>query len=248
MQKNYDLFKQTISYGSYGTQEAREQLSQITAQLASAQVGSDVKQEFLTFAGQQMLDQEKASPLDARFPLFLGILLDQYGDYTDATTQLALAHNLSPRKQSILYAMAQNAAAQGDKTHELQYFADAYNLLPEDNDARLYYAAAAIQMGNDQLADSLLAPITPSGAAADARILNAYMARKRYDKIIPIWQAHIAAAPNDMQAYYALAAVQYASGDPASAINTLQKGESVSPSDKAKIDQLILDIKAGKSL
>jgi O-antigen ligase len=68
----YDLFKKAIAYGAFGTQEVREQLAQGSSQIAQANVPVETKQKFYTLATQEMTLQAAASPLDARFPLFLG--------------------------------------------------------------------------------------------------------------------------------------------------------------------------------
>jgi len=239
-------FKQAISYGTYGTQEAREQLAQIATQVASASnVDISTKQQFFDAATSEMSLQQKASSLDARFPLFQGILLSSYGDYKDAGAALTQAHDLSPRKQSILFAIAQNDEAQGDTTDALSTLATAYNLDTEDNDARFYYAAAAIVAGQQSLADQLLAPLIPSGGAADPRISAAYVSVKRYDKIIEIWQAYVKANPTNTQGYFTLAAAYYENGNSAEAISVLQSAEAAVPSVKSQADSLIQQIQSG---
>ncbi|HEV3244943.1 MAG TPA: tetratricopeptide repeat protein, partial [Candidatus Paceibacterota bacterium] len=245
--QNLADFQQAVSYGAYGEQEAREQLVQIATELSGvAQVGTSTKQQFLTFAAQQMLLQEKAAPLDARFPLFLGTMLDSYGDYTDAAQQLQLAHQLSPSKQAILFELGLNAEARGDTAGALNYFQTAYNLETDYLDARLYYAAAAIQAGDDSTADQLLAPVIPTGQAADPRIAQAYAARGEYGKIVTIWQAAVKADPTNPQTYFTLAAAYYAAHDTAQAIATLKAAEVADPSATAQAEQVIQEIQSGK--
>ena len=247
LDKNLAYFKQSIAYGTYGTQEAREQLTQGAAQLAgNKDVSDDIKKGFLETAANEMQKQEKASPLDARFPLFLSVLLDAYGDHADAKTALLQALALSPKKQTILYQLASNAAAQGDGAGALDYFKQAFDLETDNLDARLYYAATAIRLSNDALADQLLSPVISTGGAADQRILAAYVSRGRYDKIIPIWEAYVKAQPDDAQGYYTLAAAYYSAHDSADAISTLQNLEARIPDTKSQADSLIGDIRSGK--
>ncbi len=243
---NLSYFKESISYGSYGTQEAREQLAQIASQVAGASsVDLTTKQQFFQTAASEMILQEKASPLDARFPLFLGIVYSSYGDYKDAGAALEQAHALSPRKQSILTAIAQNDEAQGDSAGALSALGQAYELNTDDQDARIMYAVAAIAAGQGTLADQLLAPIIPTGGAADTRVAAAYAAQKRYDKIVDIWTAYVKAKPSDMQGYFTLAAAYYEEGQRAQAIAVLQAAEAVSPSIKSQADSLIQQIQNG---
>lgn len=244
--KNLEYFKKSISYGTYGTQEAREQLVQGTAQIAGTDsISTDIKKNFFDTAASEMMLQAQSSPLDARFPLFLGVLLDAYGDYQNALTALTRAHELSPGKQSILYELASNQFARGDTTGALATFKLAYELAPENTDAHIYYAAAAIRIGQDKLADELLAPLIASDVAADVRIAAAYVARGKYDAIAKIWEAHLKAQPQDAQGYFTLAAAYYGAGNRVRAISVLETAKSVIPSVQEQADALIKEIRDG---
>jgi cytochrome c-type biogenesis protein CcmH/NrfG len=243
---NLSLFKQAIAYGSYGTQEAREQLAQGATQIASTQgVDLSVKQQFFDSAVSEMMLQAQASPLDARFPLFLGILEYSFGDSRDAAAAFEKAHELSPSKQTILFQIALNQQAGGDTAGSLATFKQAYDLEPEDNDALLYYAAEAIRAGQDSLANQLLAPLIPTGDAADPRITAAYADRGAYAKIVQIFLAHVKAQPQDVQGYFTLAAAYLGAGDSADAIATLQAAEKISPAAATQAESLIQQIKNG---
>ena len=166
--QNLAAFQDAIGYGTYGTQEAREQLAQISMSVAQAQVPVSTKESFVTVAVQQLDLQAQASPLDARFPLFAGTLLALGGDFKDATTELARAHQLSPDKQTILFALGQVAQAQGDSATALQYFQTAYQLDTQDTDARTYYAAALVAAGRTADARALLAQVMTSAQVDQA--------------------------------------------------------------------------------
>ncbi len=246
---NLSLFDKAISYGTYGTQEAREQLAQIAAEAAAApaaNVSNDIKQQFFTDAVNQMTLQEKASPLDARFPLFIGTVEDSFGDYTDASTSLEQAHELSPDKQAILFQIGSNDQALGDLKGAEQVFKQAYELDTNDTTAFAYYLAAAIRASDDTTASQLLTPsVIASGIAANQQVAAAYAGRNQYAKIIPIWAPYIAANPTDTTAYTTLAAAYYETGNSAAAITTLQALAAVSSSSAGQADQLIQEIKSG---
>src|SRR3989344_1923037 len=182
--KNLEYIKKAIAEGSVGTQEAREQLVQMATKVAGISgVNLQTKQEFYDLAVAEIKLQQEASPLDARPALFLGLLHDSFGNYAAGAEALQRAHELSPTKQSILYEMARNAQVRGDIAGMMGYFKTAYELETSNVQARILYAAGALSIKNDALANELLAPIIPTGEAADARITGAYLAQKRYDKI-----------------------------------------------------------------
>ena len=242
---NLEYFQVSIGYGTFGTQEAREQLAQISSQIASANLPTDVKQKFFTAAVEQMTLQGKVSPLDARFPLFVGVTEDAYGDYINGAVALQKAHELSPAKQSILFEMGSNALTRGDSAAALAHFKTAYELEPHFDQARVLYAVLLIQTGNDALAGEILAPIVSTGAAADPRIATAYASRNEYTKIIPIWQASIKADPTNIQSYFTLAAAMYVMGDRNGAVTVLEAAKQQSPTSATQIDPFIQQVKDG---
>jgi tetratricopeptide (TPR) repeat protein len=233
-QGKYDValndFVAAADIGALGTQEVREQLAQAAAQVSGSSLPGALKQQYIDTAVAEMKKQEAVSPLDARFPLFLGLIYQSQGNFPAAKEALARSRELSPTKQSIMYQQAQNAMSLNDGNGAIEFFRQAYAVNPNNNDARIYYASFLIRAGNDALAEEILAPIVSNGVAADQRISSAYAARNEYGKIAKIWKARVDARPYDTQAFFTLAAAYYASGDKASAIATLQDVAQKNPS------------------
>ncbi len=244
--KNYEYFKEAIAIHSFGTQEAREQLTQGTMQIVqSTSASNEIKQRFYDLAVAEMQAQAKESPLDARFPLFLGLVQEAFSKNDDAALSLQRAHDLSPEKQSIYFELARNAQLRGKDAQALEYFRIAYELEMTNKNARFYYAAALIAAGKTAEGESLIAPFVQTGEAADQRILSVYIERKEYTKAAALWRAKITAHPDDVQAYFTLAAIFYEGGNSASAIEALQDAKRVSPSVAAQADALIQQIRSG---
>lgn len=215
---NISLMQGAAEYGWPGVQEAREQLVQISGQIASASsIGPDVKQKFLTAAASGMEAQEKLSPLDARFPLFLGTLYNQYGDYAKAQSALERALELSPKKQSILYSLGQNTWGLNENVRALGYFKQAYELDTTNEEALVWYAAAAIRAGQSSLASQLADELGRVSA-------------------------------NPAQSYLTLAATYYRTGAHNDAIQILMRAKQADPTLASQIDELIASIRAGKQL
>ncbi len=245
LQTTYDLFKKTIAYGAFGTQEAREQLAQGASQLAQANVPNEMKQQFYTLATQEMILQAEESPLDARFPLFLGVLYNAFGDYKNGAIALERAQELSPKKQSIFYERAQNAELQGDAARAIDLYKQAYELNTDLRDPRLIYAAVLIRNNRAADADAILAPLVESGIAADQRILSSLMVAKDYPRAAAIWSAYVKAHPEDVQGFFTLAAVYYQGGDRPRAIQTLQEAVKVHPQMSGQVTEIIQQIQNG---
>ena len=243
---NYQSFQKAIAYGSFGTQEAREQLAQITAQLSQNKtMPTDQKQQWLNTAANELIKQSAMSPLDARAPFFAGDLMDSYGDYANAEVYLKKALALAPQKQLILFELAQNAEAQGNTDAMLGYYAAALNAAPANDDARARYAAAAVRVKNDTLADQLVAPFINGGGSVDTTLLKAYADRGQYAKITAVGDPYLKAHPDDIQGYVTMASIYYSVKDKEDTLSILKRAEDAIPSKKADIDGLIKQVEAG---
>ena len=82
-------------------------------------------------------------------------------------------------------------------------------------------------------------------AAADTRIAAAYVSRGRYDKVAAIWEARVKAQPQDVQAYFTLAAAYFGDKNSARAISVLETVGSLIPGAKQQADQFIKEIRDG---
>lgn len=246
LSKNLASFEEALAIGApLGLQEVREHFVQGATRLASAQISTDVKQKFFSRAAEEMVIQAQAVPLEARFPLFLGVMLDAYQQYPQAQQVLERARQLSPQKQGILFELGMNALAQNDGTRALELFKTAYALAPGYDDARSLYASVAIQQGKYALADELVAPMIERDIAFNSRVVNAYAAAKRFDRIVTIMKAHAERNPADGQARFSLAAAQYAAGNTAAAIATLEQAAKDIPSIADQVQGFIKSIKDG---
>jgi len=246
---NLATFEKAISYGTFGNQEAREQLAQMAAEAAAASsqnVSDSVKQQFFNEAVTQMQLQEKQSPLDARFPLFVGTVEDSFGDYKDAAVALNAAHQLSPNKQSILYQVGLNDQALGDLKGAEAIFKQAYELDTDNQQALGYYIAAAVRASDDATVSALLTPAAmASSQIVDQQLASAFASRGDYAGIIPIWSVYIAANPTDATAYQMLAAGYFETKKTAQAIATLQQLAKAVPSSASQANTLIQEIQNG---
>jgi len=244
-----DFLRQSIELGTYGMQEAREQLSQMAATASgSSGVSEDVQKAYFELAITEMEKQAEMSPLDARFPLFLGVVYSAFGQYDNARIAYEKALELSPKKQSIMYLLGENAGVRGDSAAAISYYKQAYELETSNREAAMQYAAALILAGQAAAAEALLAPYIESGSAADPRILSAYRAKNQMLRAIPIWEASIRVNPEDAQGYFTLAAIHYLSGNSAKAIAVLEDAKRKLPGIAVQADPVIEQIRAGTAV
>ena len=142
---NLENFKKVFAYDSFGSAEGREQLSQVTMQILGAEkIDNTTKQAFVDLAVSEMKKHVEMHPTDARYQLFLGSFLSQLARYNPASYDEALlhlekAHELSPKKQAILFEMGSLYFNKGDTVKAEEMFKQAYELAPEYIEAENFY-------------------------------------------------------------------------------------------------------------
>lgn len=220
-EESRDAFLRAASYGAPGSQEAREHFVQSAVALRGANIPEEAKVSYARFAAEEMTKQIEEAPLNARFPLFFGSLLNAYGQFDEAQAALLHARELSPGKQAIIFELGRGALAQGKGGDALAFFKEAYDLAPEYTEARVLYASTAILLGQHALGDEIAAPLV-EGGTLDNRLAGAYASAKRYNKIIELWRAHLEKHPENVQGHFTLALAYYASGNVEKGIEVLE--------------------------
>jgi tetratricopeptide (TPR) repeat protein len=244
--QNLEFFKQAAAMHGVGTQEAREQFSQAAIAVVGAEgVETSLKEGFMRGAFEAMSMQQEEAPLNARFPFFTGILLDHSGLYVEAKKELDRAHELSPKKQSILYELGLNAFARSAPDEAVGFFKEAYELEMKNTDAKRYYVAALIRAEKDSVADPILRELVESDEAADARIAQALASRGMYAGIAQIWKMHTTKHPEDVEARFVLVGALYQAKETALALQELEAIKREHPAAGEQVDQFIADIKKG---
>jgi tetratricopeptide (TPR) repeat protein len=242
---NLEYMRQSIALGTFGMQEAREQLAQMAAQASQLSLPSETKRQFFELAESEMRKQEEMSPLDARFPLFLGVLYSAYGLHNEAKAAYERALEDSPRKQAIMFQLAENAIARGENAAALAFYKQAHELEKSFATAAVLYASGLILNGQTAQGEEVLAPYIETGQAADPRVLAAYRSTDQLARAVPIWQAAIRANPQDAQLYFTLAAIHYLSGNRAAAIAALEEAKRAIPGIAEQADPVIEEIRSG---
>lgn len=234
-----------IGYNSIGTQEAREQYVQIALSIVQqSTLSTQDKQELYTDAGNQLLVQEKISPLDARFPLFLGTLAAAYGDTSTATAALEKAHELSPRKQTILYQQAQVANAVGDTANALADYKLAFELEQDNMQARILYVTALLGQKQTAAAMALLTPVATSTSLIDEGVVQAFTSNGDVDDLHTLYGSILAANPLDPTIHMNMAEAYYKAGDTKDAVAALNDLAHNVPVLASQVQQVIDQINA----
>lgn len=246
-----NLFKKAISYNTLANQEAREQLIQVAFNMRNAQnIELKDRQAFYDYAKSEYEKMIVETPNDVRHRLFMGMLLNMYGEFGDALKQLQKALELSPKKQAILFEISNLHVNSGNYEEGLKAAKEAFDLAPNYESARIIYAVTAIYAGRNDIANKLLMEGFGTIAYPDDRLARAYFDTGQFNRIVEIWQMKVKQNPMDSRAHSALAIAYVKVGRISEGIAELIKARDLETdaSLKAEYDAAINDLRAGRDI
>lgn len=223
---NLGYLKKVFDLNTFGSGEAREQLIQLAVQLRNKPISAEQKQDLFNLTVREMERQVKMAPTDVRYELYFGSFLNAYGLADEALKHLERARELSPKKQMVLFELGSVYLNKGEFEKALPYFKEAYDEAPEYGEAAIVYATGLIYAGRAEEADAVLTKRFETVFLADNRLLSAYAATHRYDRII---------------------AVLLKDGRRDEAVSILEELIKQNPSFKSQGEALISQIRAGQN-
>lgn len=241
MLKKFDI---ALAHDSFGTQEIREQMTQkAQSVLVDKNVPDSVKQEFIKRVEDELLKLEAEKPGDARVEVFMSSFYRSTGDIDKAITHLAIARDLSPKKQIIIFEQGFAQLQKQDPRKAMELFKEAYDLGPQFIESRTMYAMSAIYAGEMDVINELIQTEEQKRALAmsDYAVQAAYSA-KQYPLLIELLKIRIAEKPQEKQERTSLAFVLNETGDTAGAIAVLKKAGEDIPEFKAEAEQFMQSI------
>lgn len=245
--QNLADFKQALAQGALGKQETVEQLFQFVSNRVAPDPALDpaVKQDFYLLArteGEKLLAERQG---DARLELFMAIFLNQFGQYEEAIRYLDQAMEHSPNKQQILFQIGLTHLQQGNTAKALPIFKEAFDLAPNYDTARIYYAAGLFYAGERAQADALLQEKFGTVLYNDPVLIQIYQNTRQFDRVIGIAAAKVEQDPNNVDLRLELANAYFIGGDKAGAVRELREVARLRPSMAAQAQALIEQIQSG---
>lgn len=246
---NFSYFEKAFSYKGLGDSEIREQLVQKTSEAISNQsVDLKIKNAFFDLSRKEMDKQLKLTPDDARYFLFAGSLLGRAGDFDNAIAGLKKAHELSPKKQTILFELGSVYLSRRDYPNAEATLKQAFLLDQTFDEARKIYAISLVYAKKDGDAQEILKSLQPESYLGDQRLLIAYFSSGYFGRALDSVNYLIKKNPTNGQYYFTLAAIHVQMQNRAQALSDIAKAVSISPSLKEQADYFTKQIKEGKSI
>ncbi len=155
-------FKGALSYDTFANSETLEQLTRTASLLVNQQnIPNSIKIPFLQYTIEQMSAYLDSHPSDIRLHLMMGSFYESLRNLnpafiSKARTEIQTALDLSPKKQQILFLLADNYLIGGDANKALELLQKAADLEPKDADAEVNLAiVGAIANRNDVIVKAL---------------------------------------------------------------------------------------------
>ena len=249
--RNFAEFKETISAGGMGRQEAHEQYLQFALRLLDPSLEQlstpALRQEVALSARDAFAAEVARTPNDARLALFYGSFLRQIGDFDGAEEALLRARELSPQKQGILFEVGTLALMKNDEAGARAAFKEAFELDRAYQQARAYYAGLLLRLGDREEAETLLLEGFGTLTPDDSIILQAYNDIGEVERVVDILRGRAAAAPSDFNAKVQLAAAYLNAGERSEAVAALREAIALNPEFTAQGEYYIAEIEAGRN-
>ncbi len=246
---NLKYFEKALSYGSLADSEIHEQLVQKASQVADAtNLDPKIKNDFFNLTRKEMLRQLEQTPDDARYQLFMGSFLGAFGDNDGAIAYLQKAHELSPKKQTILFSLGSVYLGKKDYKNGVDIMKQAFDLEPSFDEARRIYAIALLYAKQGDLAAEVLKPLPSETVLSDQRLIRAYFLAGYFTKALESVDFLLKKEPSNVQYYFTRAAILNELGQRTAAIGDLNKASEINPAAKEQADYFIKQIREGKSI
>ncbi len=228
-------------------QEIREQLIACSINvILSDAIAPKIKDEFFILTKNEIDNQIKTTPNDARIYILGSSFFNGIGDWNSALPLILKARELSPMKQTPMFDLAINYVNTNKPKEAVEIAKQAYELAPDYPMAQSVYVITLINNGEEKKAKELF-PNNPE-LFTDQRIISLYVKNKQYDKAIAAYRDVLIKNPNDIDARSRLASVYYISNQLQKAINELKVLKTLSPQFNKEIDAAIKQIEEGKKI
>jgi O-antigen ligase len=240
---------QALALDTLGRTEAAEQLIS-----ESLNIVRDSAAPASTQATAAALVEAKIAPLlvvepdNIRLTLFYGSFLRARGEAVAAIPYLEAARELAPRKQGVLFELAQAYLAADRPDEALEVARAAYEAAPDFADAVQLYAFILTRTNRPAEAAALLRALQSrqSDATFNEATLNTYVAAGNFAAVLAWWQARVAEEPENFQYRISLSAAYLKMGQREKSIAELMLAKKIDPNQAAGVDYLINEIRAGR--
>ncbi len=247
------FYDETLALSGLGREESREQLVQTSIRVWKSNAADSIKEAFTSRARAELEASVAADPLNTRPLFFLGYALSNTGADEEGIDVFRSALTVNPARQNFLYEIARTYLNAGEFDAAIATFKEAYDILPENDEALTYYAAALISSGRIVEGERMLTERFGTTAIDNSILLSAYKEQGATMKVAAILEQRLAqmSPQDDFQTRLSLAVIYINTNnadDRPKAIEHLERAIFLNDQFKTQGQQMIEALKAGKSV
>ena len=194
-------FKKAHNASRLGRPEVVEHIAANSVTILRSDISTEEKNAFFSFAKDALLGQTEDLKGDARYELLTGSFLSTVGLLDEALAHLEVSRELMPGKQQVYFEIGAAYINKKEPLRALNIFREAYELAPAYVEARVIYLVGAIYAGDKVAENKMINELTEREVIFDDRILNAYYASGRVDRVRSLLGSRIRLDPSKEDVY-----------------------------------------------
>jgi O-antigen ligase/thioredoxin-like negative regulator of GroEL len=237
-------YQEALSYDTVGRPETLERIIEAAPRFNSSGATIQSRQKFYEMGRKALEEQLTRAPGDARYELFAGVFYNSYGQNDVALAHFTKARELSPKKQTILFALGNFYLNTKEYQKASDVFKTAFDLDASNQQAGNYYAISLIYLGKEPQAKAFLKEKFGNDDMTGDIFLRAYVEAADWASVVKTLKVRVAADPTNMSERQNLAAAYVQMGDKPSAIAIIREMIKVNPSFKSTGEEYIRQIQA----
>lgn len=224
-------FRTAVERGSFAHQEITEQIAQQAMNIArTPDMDPAVRDAFAAYAEEQLARLVVEKPGDARIHVFIASYYRSTNQLEKAATEMAIARALSPKKQGIIIQQGFIDLSLNNLASADAFFKTAFELDQNNPEAREYYAASQLYLGQiDQAVALMNSEQVKKRFANSDFLLGAANQAKATDLMIELFTYRLEQEQSVAQNWATLAFLHYEQGNKEEAVRILKEAESVVP-------------------
>lgn len=245
--KAYGYFEKAYDRNTFGSVETSEQLFNLMQQFDLTKFPAELKTKYVELSIRSSDGSIATLPGDARSLLLAASLRNRISDHRAALTYTEKAIQASPSKQNVWFEQGLAHLSLKDTEAALEDFKHAYDLAPDYTEARILYAIGALYNNDENLANTLLAPVPELTVLSDERVISAYAGTGRVLGAVKLLERLAVLQPDRSDIRFRVAAGYLMLGDRPKAVRMLQSIVIDFPGDKDRAEYYIKEIQAGRN-
>ncbi|MEK7551842.1 MAG: O-antigen ligase family protein [Patescibacteria group bacterium] len=253
-------YQKVFDINSFGGRETLFQFLDKTIRVnRDGNVAPHIKEEYLKLAETQVKSITDKYSFDTRTFLVVGSFYSNMSNlarelkdesraenYFEKSVQfLEKAKEISPKRQDVYFEIGSSYFSHNDLVSSLQNLKFAFDLEPENPEARIRYALVLMYAGNIEEANTVLSK-GGNSLYFDLRVMNTLFYTNQNTKILSLWQERVEENPENPEFRKSLAAACIMNDNLSGAIKELEEIIKLRPEFKESADFMIAEIRAGR--